>query len=94
MFTITVDTSCDERKSVLKEMGIPYIPLTYIIDDKEYVTINLFTIYEDDHEFHTLHDLFHVSVPIRILEDFVDCLCVINDNIPYTEEFNKENVIH
>ena len=66
----------------------------YTIDDKEYVTINLFTIYEDDHEFHTLHDLFHVSIPIRILEDFVDCLCVINDNIPYTEEFNKENVIH
>ena len=52
MFTITVDTSCDERKNVLKEMGIPYIPLTYIIDDKEYSDE-----FSTDEEFHNFYEL-------------------------------------
>lgn len=36
MFTLTTDSSCDLLKSQLKEMGVPYIPLIYIIDGVSY----------------------------------------------------------
>jgi len=36
-FLITTDTSCDLPKNELEKLGVPYIPLTYTIDDKTYV---------------------------------------------------------
>ena len=36
MFILTTDSSCDLPKKYLKEIGVPYIPLTFIIDGVAY----------------------------------------------------------
>ena len=65
----------------------------YFVEDKgEFATIDLFTIFNDCGEFTVLKDVYYVSFPIKLLDEFIKCLYVINDNVPYVDEFNKSNI--
>lgn len=51
MFTITTDTSCDVERKKLDEAGIPWIPITYIIDGVVYPDD-----YSEDEQFKAFYD--------------------------------------
>lgn len=58
MFILTTDSSCDLPKKYLKEIGVPYIPLTFIIDG---------VAYPDDFETDKEYDDFYAKMKSGVM---------------------------